>query len=199
MRGTASALRESLQILAEKVTDPELRFALGRLDDDVDAIEMFRSAGRYSEAKYSAKVLLTHVTGVNELCFSADRRQEVSHTKQALEAYGEEVLRLPDTVSVTDRSAHAVTRKNEPPGPELYPIGTEVRVRPLNFLEEFKRTWTYHHPLANGQLKFAGHEMVVRDVSYYHGGDVLYVLDGADGFIWHEQCLAPISANTIGA
>jgi hypothetical protein len=28
----------------------------------------------------------------------------------------------------------------------------------------------------------------VRDVGFYHGGDVLYHLDGAPG-IWHEVCL----------
>ena len=39
------------------------------------------------------------------------------------------------------------------------------------------------------QIVFAGRGTTVQEVSFYHGGDVLYTLDGIPG-IWHEQCLA---------
>ena len=73
----------------------------------------------------------------------------------------------------------------------LYPWGTRVRVRDLHELQEFKRTWKYHHPLHDEQLPFAGQEARVSEVSYYHGGDVLYRLGNVPGY-WHERCLAPI-------
>jgi len=40
------------------------------------------------------------------------------------------------------------------------------------------------------QLNYAGHVAEVEQVSFYHGGDVLYKLRGVSG-IWHEQCLSP--------
>jgi hypothetical protein len=30
----------------------------------------------------------------------------------------------------------------------------------------------------------------VKEVSFYHGGDQLYILENLPG-IWHEQCLRP--------
>jgi hypothetical protein len=76
-----------------------------------------------------------------------------------------------------------------PPCKELFPVGTRVRVAPDRQLEEFRETWQFHHPLTAEQVAFAGRETTVRDVAFYHGGDVLYTLDGFPG-IWHEQCLA---------
>jgi hypothetical protein len=37
---------------------------------------------------------------------------------------------------------------------------------------------------------------LVEEVSFYHGGDALYVLEGLPG-LWHEQCLE--SASEEGA
>jgi hypothetical protein len=73
----------------------------------------------------------------------------------------------------------------------LYPKGTECRIAPLPRLEEFRRTWKYHHKLAPEQLQYAGVAAVVRQASYYHGGDVLYLLLGINGY-WHEECLEPL-------
>lgn len=69
-----------------------------------------------------------------------------------------------------------------------FPIGTMVRIVDLGALEEFERTWKLHHRLAREQLQFGGRSAAVRNIFYYHGGDVLYVLDGVPG-IWHEVCL----------
>ena len=75
-----------------------------------------------------------------------------------------------------------------PPYNEQFPVGTRVQIAPRDVLEEFRRTWSYHHPLTVEQLACAGQQATVRDVGFYHGGDVLYTLDGVAG-IWHEQCL----------
>ena len=74
------------------------------------------------------------------------------------------------------------------PYDEQFPVGTRVQIVSRERLEEFKRAWRYHHPLADEQLAFAGRQTTVREVAFYHGGDVLYSLDGIHG-IWHEQCL----------
>jgi hypothetical protein len=71
---------------------------------------------------------------------------------------------------------------------ELYPAGTEVRVVPREKLEDFRRTWRYHHALEDGQLPYAGGMARVASVGFYHGGDVLYTLENIPG-IWHEVCL----------
>ena len=75
------------------------------------------------------------------------------------------------------------------PYQEQFPLGTRVRIARRERLEEFKLTWRFHHPLADDQLSFGGRDATVRGVSFYHGGDVLYALDGIPG-IWHEQCLS---------
>jgi hypothetical protein len=77
-----------------------------------------------------------------------------------------------------------------PPYEELFRAGTRVRIAPRQQLEQFKERWHFHHPLTADQLEFAGRQSTVREVSFYHGGDVLYTLDGIPG-IWHEECLGP--------
>lgn len=71
---------------------------------------------------------------------------------------------------------------------EDFPKGSVVRIRSLAELERFRAEWKLHHPLQVGQLTFAGKTARVKEVSFYHGGDELYVLDGVPG-IWHECCL----------
>jgi hypothetical protein len=70
----------------------------------------------------------------------------------------------------------------------LFEVGAPVRIRPLDALNAFRRSWKFHHPLAAEQLAFADQRATVAAVGYYHGGDVLYTLKGMPG-IWHEQCL----------
>jgi hypothetical protein len=71
---------------------------------------------------------------------------------------------------------------------EKFPIGTVVRIAPLEQLQAFKRDWKYHHPLQDEQLQFAGTANRVRTVGFYHGGDVIYHLETAPG-TWHEGVL----------
>lgn len=75
-----------------------------------------------------------------------------------------------------------------PPYNEQFAVGTRVQIAPRDVLEEFRRRWIYHHPLTVEQLAYAGQQATVRDVAFYHGGDVLYTLDGVAG-TRHEQCL----------
>jgi hypothetical protein len=72
---------------------------------------------------------------------------------------------------------------------EDYPVGTLVRIAPLDELQTFKRDWKYHHPLQEEQLKFAGSTDRVKGVAFYHGGDALYTLEVASG-IWHAVLLS---------
>ena len=69
-----------------------------------------------------------------------------------------------------------------------FPVGSKVRIIPAHALAEFARHWTYHHRLQPEQIKYAGALVTVKDVSFYHGGDQLYVLEGVPG-VWHEPCL----------
>lgn len=75
---------------------------------------------------------------------------------------------------------------------ERFAVGILVRVMSRPDLERFAIEWKWHHPLQKEQLSFAEAVAKVREVSFYHGGDVLYSLDGVPG-IWHEKCLAQAS------
>lgn len=66
--------------------------------------------------------------------------------------------------------------------------GAAVRIAPLSVLEEFRRTWRLHHPLAAEQLLYADRLARVAEIGFYHGGDALYRLQDIPGE-WHEQCL----------
>ncbi len=71
---------------------------------------------------------------------------------------------------------------------EEFPKGSLVRIPDRTTLERFKAEWKYHHKLSSEQLEYAGREAKVINIGYYHGGDVLYTLEGIPG-IWNEECL----------
>ena len=72
---------------------------------------------------------------------------------------------------------------------EAFPRGTRVRVLELEALEQFRAEWKWHHPIQPEQMHYAGAEAIVESVGFYHGGDVLYQLQGVPG-TWHESCLS---------
>jgi hypothetical protein len=72
--------------------------------------------------------------------------------------------------------------------------GSDVRVADRGTLDNFLATWRLHDPLREEQLQFAGQVARVVSVGYYHGGDVLYLLEAVPG-IWHEQCLVPYATS----
>jgi hypothetical protein len=78
------------------------------------------------------------------------------------------------------------------PYQEQFPVGTRVRIVDRAQLARFYESWHHHHALEREQLSYAGHEAVVREIGFYHGGDVLYTLEGIPG-IWHESCLVGIT------
>jgi hypothetical protein len=69
-----------------------------------------------------------------------------------------------------------------------YATGSCVRVASRETLEAFRREWKWHHPIQEEQLGFAGRKAIVVSVSFFHGGDELYVLEEIPG-LWHEACL----------
>lgn len=69
-----------------------------------------------------------------------------------------------------------------------YQTGTSVRIETRQALEAFVREWKWHHPLQPNQLSFADAVARVKEVSFYHGGDELYQLEGIPG-LWHEENL----------
>jgi hypothetical protein len=73
--------------------------------------------------------------------------------------------------------------------PAKFKNGSKVQIASRQRLEEFLRTWQYHHKLQPEQLAFADRATTVKSSGMYHGGDVLYQLDGVPG-IWHEQLLS---------
>ncbi|MDT8070335.1 MAG: hypothetical protein ROO76_19375 [Terriglobia bacterium] len=74
---------------------------------------------------------------------------------------------------------------------EEYPIGTTVRIKSADVLQQFYRSWKFHHPLTADQLAFFGRTTTVKGVSFYHGGDELYELADVPG-IWHEELIEPV-------
>jgi hypothetical protein len=75
---------------------------------------------------------------------------------------------------------------------ERFPVGTRVRVKSGQFLEDFRRDWKYHHPISTEQIDPAGVTDMVKGTGFYHGGDVLYTLSVTPG-TWHEACLEAAS------
>jgi hypothetical protein len=71
-----------------------------------------------------------------------------------------------------------------------FPAGSKVRIISRPALDEFAHNWRYHHKLQPEQMKYAGSVATVEEVSFYHGGDQLYVLRDVPG-IWNEPCLEP--------
>jgi hypothetical protein len=72
--------------------------------------------------------------------------------------------------------------------PAKYTRGSGVRVADRATLDAFFRDWKLHHRLSAEQLDYAGRVAIVVKYYMYHGGDMLYELEGLPG-LWHEQLL----------
>ncbi len=64
---------------------------------------------------------------------------------------------------------------------EKFPTGTSVRIADLLILEEFHRTWKYHNKLEEQQLGYHDQIARVKQVGFYHGGDVSLRAAGHSG------------------
>jgi hypothetical protein len=153
----------------------------------VELLYGFRRSALYNQTKYIATFVIDAAEQIPEQ-YLADAR--FGHAVREIELFATDCLTLPDTVNVLDRSAEILSRKDIPPGPERFPVGSVVRVDPLDKLKDFQENWTFHHPIQDGQLSFAGAVTRVYRVSYYHGGDVLYELENCGPYYWHEACIA---------
>jgi len=71
---------------------------------------------------------------------------------------------------------------------EKYPKRSTVEIAKRDVLEDFIRTWKLHHRLEPQQLDYAERTGKIKSVGFYHGGDVLYEIEGVPG-IWHERLL----------
>jgi hypothetical protein len=69
-----------------------------------------------------------------------------------------------------------------------FEVGSEVRIAGRAFLESFLEAGQYHNELEPEQLEYADRVAKVREVTFFHGGDEIYALDGIPG-VWHEECL----------
>ncbi len=72
-----------------------------------------------------------------------------------------------------------------------FAVGSEVRIADRPFLESFLEAGQYHNELEPEQLDFAGHVAKVKEVTFFHGGDEIYALEGIPG-VWHEECLSAV-------
>ena len=69
-----------------------------------------------------------------------------------------------------------------------FQVGSEVRIASRGFLEAFLEAGQYHNELEPEQLEFAERTAKVLAVTFFHGGDEIYKLEGIPG-VWHEECL----------
>jgi hypothetical protein len=183
-----SNIDDARDILRRIAANPGLlQFAASRLESDIDIMAKFKKDGRYTEAKYVAGFVQQHA---QELAADGGSNQDLSVALSTINAFAADIVALPDTGALNARTggAAAIARRS---GPERFPVGSTVVIAPLAALEAFRRDWKHHHPIAAEQLRYACQTSRVRTVEYYHGGDVLYLLESTDGYVWHEQCLGP--------
>jgi hypothetical protein len=69
-----------------------------------------------------------------------------------------------------------------------FEVGSQVRIADREFLESFLEAGQYHNELEPEQLDYADHVAKVKEVTFFHGGDEIYSLEGIPG-VWHEECL----------
>jgi hypothetical protein len=72
-----------------------------------------------------------------------------------------------------------------------FAVGSEVRIADRAFLESFLEAGQYHNELEPEQLEYAGRVAKVKEVTFFHGGDEIYALEGIPG-VWHEECLSAV-------
>jgi hypothetical protein len=185
----------ALRALLPALHDKDLAFKITRLIGELELARAFKSAGNYTNAKYTATYLEKRIA---ELRSSEKGLPGLREPLDLAERITAMTLSLPNTVATVDRSAAVATRlaADAFPSPgtyaERYPVGSFVEVAPIEALTEFVRTWKYHHKLQPEQLRFAGQRLKVRSVGYYHGGDPVYELEGAEEYRWLEPCLRPV-------
>ena len=72
-----------------------------------------------------------------------------------------------------------------------FEVGQQVRIADRAFLESFLEAGQYHNELEPDQLEYADRVAKVTNVTFFHGGDEIYALEGIPG-VWHEECLSAV-------
>ena len=72
-----------------------------------------------------------------------------------------------------------------------FEVGCEVRIADRAFLDSFLEAGQYHNELEPEQLEYADRVAKVQAVTFFHGGDEIYTLEGIPG-VWHEECLRAV-------
>ena len=72
-----------------------------------------------------------------------------------------------------------------------FEVGSQVRIADRVFLESLLDAGQYHNELEPEQLEYAGQVARVKQATFFHGGDEIYMLEGIPG-VWHEECLSAI-------
>ena len=72
-----------------------------------------------------------------------------------------------------------------------FEVGQQVRIADRAFLEGFLEAGQYHNELEPEQLEYADQVAKVTNVTFFHGGDEIYALEGIPG-VWHEECLSAV-------
>ena len=67
-----------------------------------------------------------------------------------------------------------------------FEAGDMVQIADRLALDQFLQSWKFHHPLQPEQLEYARKVAKVAQALMYHGGDIMYVLEGVPG-IWHQR------------
>lgn len=67
-----------------------------------------------------------------------------------------------------------------------FEAGDMVQIADRLALDQFLQSWKFHHPLQREQLEYARKVAQVAQALMYHGGDIMYVLEGVPG-IWHQR------------
>jgi hypothetical protein len=60
--------------------------------------------------------------------------------------------------------------------------GEYVRIVEVEALRRFQQSWKWHNPLQEEQLAYAGKDVRIVGVSYYHGGTPLWMFEWKYGF-----------------
>src|SRR5438132_423055 len=85
---------------------------------------------------------------------------------------------VPDSAAADQSDRQRLEDVSMPACLALDAVGTPGQIADRASLEEFRTTWRHHNPLSAEQLAYAGRSTTVKEVGFYHGGDVLYQLDG---------------------
>lgn len=81
-------------------------------------------------------------------------------------------------------------------GFDKFQAGDHVRIRSREILEEFNLHPIYQR-LQESQFEHAGKPAVIAESSMYHGGHILYRLEGIPG-IWHQDLFLPAETSAPG-